>query len=185
MVGNLQDNSLNCFHCGIASPDALLLSFSPPFLSPLSALGWPPLCCRTCLDFWFADFGSIFPNPTFWPFCVLFFCFGFLILFLRFSLIVLLSCWWWWDWIGVSCWFLVFACSVLLVLVGSCWFLLWFVQNRNLKMGSGKISGWCFWGFLWWERKLIEVPPILEVPFRNPLEKSGRGKFGSGLCWVL
>ena len=84
------------------------------------------------------------------------------------------------DW----CVLLVF-CFCLFCLVGSCWFLLWLVQNRNLKMGSGKISGWCFWGFLWWERKLIEVRPILEVPFRNPLEKSGRGKFGSGLCGVF
>ena len=99
------------------------------------------------------------------------------ILFLRFSRIVLLSCWWW-DWIGVSCWFLVFACSVLLVLVMAC-------PKSKFKNGVGKNFGMVFLGFCVVGKEIDRSAPILEVPFRNPLEKSGRGKFGSGFYGVF
>ena len=71
----------------------------------------------------------------------------------------------------MSCWFLVFACDVLLVLVGSVF------PKSKFKNGVEKNFGMVFLGFSVVEKEIDRSAPILEVPFRNPLEKSGRGKF--------
>ena len=124
---------------------------SPLFIPPLG-LGWPPLCCRTCLD------------PRFG--------------FLAFWFFVLLSCLWWWDWIGVSCWFLVFACSVLLVLVMAC-------PKSKFKNGVGKNLGMVVLGFSVVGKEIDRSAPNFRSTLQESTWKVRSGKIWEWVVWVF
>lgn len=174
MVGNLQDNSLNCFHCGIASPDALLCFSLPPFYPPSRPWAGRPCAAAPASILDLPILARFFRIRLFDHFVFCFSVFGFWSCFWDFhELFCCLACG---GGIGLVC-----LVGFLFLLVLSCWFLLVLVMacpKSKFKNGVGKNFGMVFLGFSVVGKEIDRSTPN----FRSALQKS-TWKVRSGKIW--